>query len=382
MKNISIILAALFAITTFTNAQRVPPENPRKVQVAILFDTSNSMDGLIDQAKSRIWNIVNEVSSLRYNGQTPEMEFALYHYGNDGLSQSGNYIEQILPLTGDLDEISQKLFGLRTNGGSEYCGAVIGRSLSDLNWSQSSTDLKMIYIAGNESFAQGPIDYKIECKRAADRGIFINTIYCGNYDQGIREFWKDGASCSQGDYFNIDSDKQIAHIDTPYDDQINLYNDSLNKTYFGYGARGEERKAMQVAEDSNAEMEAPAVKTERSIAKSKKGAYKNASWDLIDAVDEGEADFSKMEDKDLPEEFQGKSIEEKKVLLEEKREDRERYQAKIAELAKNRQEYIDDERKKQLIAGEEVDDFGTSVNKSIMEKAVEIGYEKEAQNEE
>ena len=383
MKKSLIILAALLAGTAFTNAQRVPPpDSPRKVQVAILFDTSNSMDGLIDQAKSRIWNIVNEVSSLQYNGQSPEMEFALYQYGNDGLNKTGNYIEQILPLTGDLDEISQKLFALSTNGGSEYCGAVIGRSLSDLNWSQSPTDLKMIYIAGNESFAQGPIDYKIECKRAADRGIFINTIYCGNYEQGIREFWQDGASCSKGDYFNIDSDKVIAHIDTPYDDQINVYNDSLNKTYYGYGVRGVEKKAMQATEDANAEMEAVAVKTERSIAKSKKGAYKNASWDLIDAVDEGEADLSKMDDKELPKEFQGKTTEEKEALLEEKRKDRERYQSKIAQLAKDRQAYIDAERKKQVAAGEEADDFGTSVNKSIMEKAVEVGYEKEAQNEE
>lgn len=372
MKNTSLILFSIFC-SFITLAQ--PNPNPRKVQVAILFDTSNSMDGLIDQAKSRIWNIVNEVSGLTYNGQTPTIEFALYHYGNDGLSATSNYIERLLEMTSDLDEVSKKLFGLTTNGGSEFCGAVIGKSLSDLNWSTSPNDLKMIYIAGNEPFNQGPISYKEECTKATGRNIFINTIYCGNYDQGVREFWKDGAECSKGDYFNIDSDKVIAHIDTPYDVQINQYNDSLNRTYYGYGSYGGSKKAMQVSEDSNAEMESVAVKTERSIVKSKGAVYKNESWDLIDAV-EGGKDIGTISEEELPEEFKGKSDEEKQKLIEEKKVEREHYQAEIARLALERQSFIDEEMKKRAEQGEEVDDFGTSVNKSIVEKAKEIGYEK------
>ncbi len=379
MKKSFYFIAAFLVGTSFVNSQRItPPENPRKIQVAILFDTSNSMDGLIDQAKSRIWNIVNEISSLSYSGNRPSIEIALYHYGNSRLSASGNYIEQLLSLTTDLDAVSQKLFGMTTNGGSEYCGAVIGRSLADLEWSSNPSDLKMIYIAGNESFAQGPISYKEECKKAASRGIFINTIYCGNYDQGVREFWKDGASCTNGDYFNIDSDRAIVHIDTPYDEKINQYNDSLNKTYYGYGVEGQRKKSMQLAEDSNAEQESISVKAERSIVKSKGHVYNNASWDLIDAVDNGNQDITKIKEEDLPVEFKGKSNEEKQALLDKKREERKNYQAKINELAKERQNYIDTEMKKRAEAGGQVDDFGTSVNESIMEKAEKIGFKKDA----
>jgi hypothetical protein len=372
MKKTIYLFAAFLLSASVAKAQA-----PRKVQVAILFDTSNSMDGLIDQAKSRIWNIVNEISTLSYNGFRPSVEIALYHYGNDNLSPGNHYIEQMLALTGDLDAVSQKLFGLRTNGGSEFCGAVIGRSLTDLNWSTNPADLKMIYIAGNEAFNQGPIDYKEECKRAATRGIFINTIYCGNYDQGVREFWKDGATCSNGDYFNIDSDKKIAHIKTPYDEQINQYNDSLNKTYYGYGAEGERKKTMQISEDHNAETTSMSVKAERSIAKSKGNVYNNSSWDIVDAVDKDGKDIGKMEEKDLPEEFKGKTTEEREAMLKEIREDRANYQGKIGELAKNRQQFIDEELKKQAAEGAEVDDFGTSVNESIIKKAEKIGYKKE-----
>ncbi len=46
-----------------------PAAKENKIQVALLLDTSNSMDGLIDQAKSRLWNIVNTLTTLKYNGK-------------------------------------------------------------------------------------------------------------------------------------------------------------------------------------------------------------------------------------------------------------------------------------------------------------------------
>lgn len=368
MKKILFLAALLCSAFSFG-------QNSRKVQIAILFDTSNSMDGLIDQAKSRIWNIVNEVSGLTHNGQSPLIEFALYQYGNDGLSAEKNYIERVLDLTTDLDIVSQKLFGLRTNGGQEYCGAVIGSSLTDLKWSTSPTDLKMIYIAGNEPFDQGPIAFRAECKKATDRGIFINTIYCGNYDQGVREFWQEGATCSGGDYFNINSNEEVVHIDTPYDVEIQKYNDSLNGTYYGYGLQGNMRKMEQSNQDSNAAMEAPATATERAIVKSK-AVYSNASWDLIDGVNNGEVKLEDMKEEELPEEFKGKTDEERKVLFEEKEAERKAYQEKIRDLSIERQAFIDAELAKRAEEGI-VDDFGTSVNKSITEKAEKIGYQKE-----
>lgn len=62
-------------------------DNTTKIQVALLLDTSSSMDGLIEQAKSRLWNIVNTLTTLKYNGKAPQIEIALYEYGNDGISE-------------------------------------------------------------------------------------------------------------------------------------------------------------------------------------------------------------------------------------------------------------------------------------------------------
>lgn len=368
-------LSVLFSVIAF--AQIIPPPSDKKVQVAILFDTSNSMDNLIDQAKARIWSIVNEISELRYEGELPTMEFSLYEYGNDGLLEKDDYLRRVLDFTSDLDDLSQKMFALKTNGGSEYCGAVIQKALDDLEWSNSQTDLKMIYIAGNEEFNQGSVDYKKACTNARSKSVYINSIYCGDYDDGIRLNWFDGSDCSGGDYFNIDADKELVHIPTPYDVEIQKYNDSLNGTYYGFGVEGLRKKEIQLSEDSNAEVMAPSVATERSISKSKKGVYKNGTWDLVDAV-EGGKDINEIEEEALPEAFKNKTDEEKTVLIEEKKIEREKYQAKIGELAVEREKFITEEKKNRAVLGEEVDDFGSSVNLSIEKRAKSNGFVKEA----
>src|SRR3954447_15815674 len=124
------------------------------VQLAILLDTSNSMDGLIEQTKGQLWKIVNQFINARQAGKRPEVQVALYEYGKSTLSAHNGYIRQIQPLTTDLDKISEELFALKTNGGEEYCGWVIREAVNRLAWSKRSDDLKVIFIAGNEPFTQ------------------------------------------------------------------------------------------------------------------------------------------------------------------------------------------------------------------------------------
>lgn len=353
----------------------VAQQSSKKVQVAILFDTSNSMDGLIDQAKTRIWGIVNEINSLRYQGEVPKLEIAIYEYGKSSLSVQNHYVLRLLNLTNDLDEVSNQLFSLRTNGGDEFCGAVIKHSLDELTWSTDPSDLKMIYIAGNEPFTQGPIRYQEVCADAKKRGIFINTIYCGPYDQGVNESWKDGATCSNGSYFNINSDAKIVTIPSPYDDRINSYNDSLNRTYYGYGKLGESKKLVQSAADSDAEVQSIASKVERTKAKASAN-YSNSSWDIVDAVNQKEVDILKLKDEELPMELKGKTEAEKLKFIDEKNAERKKYQTEIVNLSSERQKYIDEEMAKREKEGMKADDFGTKVNESILKTALGLGYER------
>lgn len=378
MKKIIVTLSFIGIIVSELYAQvdvnQQSPTNQRKIQMAILFDASGSMEGLLSQAKARIWSIVNELATMRYEGTVPSIEIALYSYGNDGHPSLNNYIQQLVPLSKDLDLISEQLFSIVTNGGSEFCGAVISNALTELNWSSSSEDLRMIYIAGNEPFNQGSIDYKKICPEALRREIFVNTIHCGDYETGVKHFWLEAAQLAGGDFFNIDANKSIQHIATPFDDTLNALNDSINTTYFGFGAIGIERKILQAVQDENAGKLSPSSQAERCISKSKDN-YENSSWDLIDAYKQGKVDFSKLKDEDLPAEFKGFTVDEKEEIVKIKAAKRQEFQKKVAEVAIQRDAFLHQENSKKGDKTE--DDFGTSVNKCIQTKAAKIGYKKE-----
>lgn len=340
-----------------------------KIQVALLLDTSSSMNGLIDQAKSRLWNIVNTLTTLKYSGSTPTIEIALYEYGNSGLSSETNYIRQIVSLTTDLDLISEKLFSLTTNGGDEYCGAVIQDAVKKLDWSAENKNMKLIYISGNESFNQGRVNYKEAISGALKNNIYVNTIFCGNSMEGINTFWKDGADYGKGKYFSIDSNEQIRYIQTPYDDKISECNVKINNTYIGYGSKGIEKKRNQEVQDKNAESVSKSNYTERSVSKSK-AVYKNESWDLVDKVKEDKNAVAKIKREDLPKELQNKSTEEIKIFVEKKADERIEIQKEITVLAKKRQEFIDIESKKTKTQ----DDLGNAISNSIVTIAKTKGY--------
>lgn len=317
------------------------------VKIALLLDTSNSMDGLIDQAKSQLWDIVNKFAYVKArcgNDPNPDyirpnLEIALYQYGNDQLSAQEGYIQQVLGFTGDLDEISEKLFSLTTNGGEEYCGTVIQTSLNQLDWGKNADHLKMIFIAGNEPFTQGKLNYRAAATNAKEKNIIVNTLFCGNYEQGVASHWKDGAILTGGDYIAIDHNKKIVYIDTPYDEAIVQLNSKLNNTYISYGSLGQAKLKNQFVQDANAMEMEEAVAVKRAVSKSSR-LYNNKTWDLVDAAADKDFDIAKIDKKELPKEYQNKTNTEIEAEIANKKATRIKIQEQIQNLDKKRQEYI------------------------------------------
>lgn len=328
-------------------AVKTQPAAKQYVKIALLLDTSNSMDGLINQAKAQLWDIVNEFTHARCgNHSRPELQIALYEYGNDNLSSREGYIKQVLNFSSDLDEISEKLFSLTTNGGEEYCGQVIHTSLKQLEWGKNPDDLKLIFIAGNEPFTQGKLDYRDATAQAKEKDVVVNTIFCGSYEQGIATQWKDGAVKTGGDYMAIDHNQQVVHVATPYDDIIIQLNARLNKTYISYGYAGAQRAKNQASQDVNAYELAESVAVNRAVSKSSR-LYKNAEWDLVDAVEDSEEVLHELEEEQLPKALRGKSQAEIKAYIAEKKTERIRIQKEIQELNTKRETFIAEQRKDQ-----------------------------------
>jgi hypothetical protein len=324
-----------------------PPTTDQKIQVAILLDVSNSMDGLIDQAKAQLWTMVNTLGRVHCdNKANPKIEIALYEYGSPRNDVGNGYIKQINNFITDLDSLSENLFALTTNGGDEYCGQVIFKSVQQLKWDANPNSYKVVFIAGNESFRQGNVSFTQACTEAKSKGVIVNTIYCGDRQQGIREYWNLVGECGNGSFSNINQDHKIEDIATPYDDEIFKLNEKLNGTYITYGARGQEFYSKQEQMDvANAAMSKKAA-IKRAETKSNSKVYNNAGWDLVDRAADNEAEIEKIDKKTLPDSLQNKTTAQLKVIVSEKKKERAAIQTKIIALNQQRQQYINDQKKK------------------------------------
>jgi hypothetical protein len=343
------LLAGLLAGTTFLSANAVEGQSEFKpvptIRLALLLDTSNSMDGLINQAKTQLWNIVGEFAKTELAGQTPKLQVALYEYGNDNLPVTEGFVRLVVPLTDDLDRISEALFALTTNGGEEYCGKVILAAVRQLDWGGSSRDLRSIFIAGNEPFTQGDVDYQAACKAAADKGITVSTIFCGDREQGISTHWQHGAQLADGSYLCINQDHQVAAIRAPQDPELAKLSAELNTTYLAYGdvKTRKELADRQQAQDLNAAKSAVSVAAARAGFKAS-ALYRNSGWDLVDAVADGTVKLEKLPSEQLPKVLQPMSIAERKTFLADLSNKRMAIQAKIKKLSAIRDSFIAKER--------------------------------------
>src|SRR5438132_4928186 len=111
-------LALLATLVTGTAAMakgngNVPLQQggPRHVDVVIALDTSSSMDGLIDSARQKLWDIVLLLGKAQ---PQPILRVGLISYGNTNYDSSVGWVRKESDLTGDLDKIYSKLFALRT----------------------------------------------------------------------------------------------------------------------------------------------------------------------------------------------------------------------------------------------------------------------------
>lgn len=363
-------------VSSFINpllAHELPsvPVKESKVQLAILLDTSGSMNGLIEQTKTQLWKVVNTFIEAEKDGQVPFVEVALYEYGNSRLDSKAQWVRQIQPLTRDLDQVSEDLFGLTTSGGDEFCGAVITRAMADLKWDASPQVYKAIFIAGNESFNQGPVNPQRACREAIGKGVVVNTIHCGAETVGLSGGWNTGQLLAEGSFLVINHNAAVAHIPAPQDVQIMKLNEAINGTYIPYGKSGAAKKHQQIIQDGNSvKKEKSGAHVNRAVTKAS-GNYWNASWDLCDACHGGTFDWTKVKEADLPEAMRKLDLEGRKKYVASYQAKRTALQKKIQDLNKARAIFVA-EKSKETSKESTLD---VAISKTVREQAREKGYQ-------
>lgn len=377
------ITAQEIVITVNPSDQEKDPGDPPFVgkrpaaDMAILLDTSNSMDGLISQAKSQLWTIVQQFANAKKAGKTPAIRVAVFEYGNTNLPASEGYIRQVVGLTDDLDKVSEVLFSLTTNGGDEYCGQVINEALSRLDWSDEPNAYKAIFIAGNEPFTQGPVNYKESCKRAIETGVIVNTIHCGSYQQGVGGKWQLGAQMAEGEYINIDQDQAVVSIKAPQDKILIELNEKLNRTYLWFGkkrARGFFR-SNQIKQDQNALLQLGSAGLGSRAGIKGSSLYSNVGRDLVDSYKANNKVLSEVEEDELPEELQKVPAADRAKVISDMAKQRGQIQKNIARVNRARLEYIEKEKSKTANTQSAGSTLGDAVQSAITKQMKKSGFD-------
>jgi len=345
-----------------------PSAAPRTIDLALCLDTSGSMSGLIESAKQKLWAIVNDLALAE---PEPRLRVALLTFGNDGHAPQQGWVRTDVALTDDLDRISQELFALTTNGGTELVGRVVHAATTGLAWSPGPDAVKLIVVAGNESADQDrEVTYVEACRRAIARDIVVHAVYCGDAADGIAPGWRDVALRADGQFASIDHASGTVVVETPFDAELARLSTLLNGTYIPLGDAGRAAWANQSAQDTNAlglNSEACA-----SRATTKANGLYFCGWDLIDSIERGQLVLADVEASELPEAMRAMTLPERERHVATLRERRGELQGDINALSAERKTFVAKELARR--GADESAAFDHALRRAIRAQAVASGF--------
>ncbi|MBK23335.1 MAG: hypothetical protein CME70_04955 [Halobacteriovorax sp.] len=407
MKN--ILTTAFFTLFSASVMADAP-----KADIAILLDTSGSMQGLINQVRDGLWQTLNNLGEIKRDGKTAELRLALYEYGSGSVSAEANFLQILCPLTTDHTKIAEKLFATKATGSQEFSGAVISQATTDLAWATDHLDFKSIVIAGNETINQGPIRPLEAASTALGNNILVNTIFAGSQTIQTGGFggggfggggfgcsfcpnprpttpteppkpefsknpifteWENLAKSGQGETLNIDHNNSIPFIESPFDDRIVEITEEINKTFLPFGKDGQTEFDRMIDLDRN-------IRGSGAGSYIGWGSYRggnfgnatNAKWDLVTAFKENpEFDLSKIKDEHLPEIMRGLTLLEKLKIVKEFTMKRDALEKESKELNEKRRLFVEEELRNRQ--GEDQQNFAEAFRKIIVKQLEAKGFE-------
>jgi von Willebrand factor type A domain len=372
MLRFATILAVLTAV--FVAGPVGADDKPAPVvDVVLCLDVSGSMNHLIDSARGKLWDIVNDLGAVK---PTPRLRVGLYSYGHTTYDRNKGWVRKEVDLTDDLDTVYKKLNGLTINGGTEYVARVCRDAIVDQKWSADKKALKMIFVCGNEPADQDKeVTLESVAKLALDKDVIINTIYCTwpRAVPGEIDGWESFAKKAEGRFAKIDMKKGTVAIATPHDKKLEELSAKINKTYVAYGKKDirEFKASNQFEQDANAG-KAPGAAPARALSKAG-GLYRSSDWDLVDRLkDDPKLDITKIPEDELCDELKKLKPEERVAHVKKQLAEREAIQKEIVEVSKMRTAYIKEEMKKNDQLGDKA--FDEAVRGALRNQANKKGF--------
>jgi hypothetical protein len=312
----------------------VAHDKGRPVDIVFAVDTTGSMGGLLDGAKRTVWSIANQVRSIDPDA---DLRVGLVAYRDLG----DEYVTRDFALTDDLDAMFVELSSYQAAGGGdvpENVDAALYDAVHHMKWRNGAK--KMIFLVGDAPpSSRGEVPtFDQSAQAAAKLQIKINTIRCGQ-DSDTARAWQQIAMLGAGEFSTIQQDGGVQQIATPYDDKMAALASEIDSTTVVYGdamTRSGYAEKMAVAAAAPA-----ASKADRGVYYAKKGAGPaKPSDDAVAGIASGAMDVDSLDEGKLPDDMRGKSKAELKAELEARAKKREVAQKEMAELAKQRDEYL------------------------------------------
>jgi len=352
--------------------------------VAIVLDTSGSMQGLINQVRDGLWKTLNSLGSLQKNGEKAQVRLALLEYGSGTVSAEADFIQVLSSLTTDHTLVAESLFATKTQGSMEYSGLAIERATQNLAWSSEGGDFRTIVIAGNETIRQGSKDALEAAREASQSEVIVNSIFAGAQSTSVFNGggfgtcsgffcprpvtppvqepaprpdtqvnpifleWRELAHAGGGQVLNIDQNQTQPYIESPFDKEIIEKTTSLNDTFLPFGESGLSEYERILDLDGNIRNSgAGSYMDWGSYRGGSFGVSTQSSWDLVSLAIEDEVKFLKTlkETKEslLPKEMQSLSLKEKIEFVMARVMKRQSIEEEIKELKEKRNVFVENE---------------------------------------
>jgi von Willebrand factor type A domain-containing protein len=191
------------------------------VQVVLILDTSSSMDGLLAQARTQIWEIIAGLQEDE-NGKPRTIAVALYRYGSNRAPEQDGYLECLAPLSLDHEAVVEALKWLGAGGEKEYATMAVLAALKEQPWDLSPTIPKVIVVVGNENFFQGDNKFEEVLQIAKEKKIKLLPVYCvgKTASKSALSSWRRAANLADAELEVIDPNQVVANLETPIDKKI------------------------------------------------------------------------------------------------------------------------------------------------------------------
>lgn len=373
---------ALFVLTSiytlFLNSVGVSAEGRSSddeptLDVVFVIDISGSTGGILASVRGKFWEIQNEIARLE---PTPNYRLGIVCMGRPSFKKENNYVSIISDLTDDIDAAAFPFFEIKdvTAPGNYFMGHALDVAVNDISWSEHPNSIRMMFVAGNGKPSAGP-GFKKPVRDAKDKGITIHSLYFMTYsNQNEQAEWKTISDETGGEFNVIGLKEPAIVIEKPYDGELlREASGMINTTYVYYGNEGPDRFEHQADLDMEAELQGENQVEARVFFKAT-DLYqgKNASWDVIDYMNNG-GDIMKISMKKVDEKLAAMTDEEYKLHIAEVSYERKEYISIIKMLSTQRETFLMEKREKMQNYRFGKTFFGV-VNRIMVETAEKYGF--------